>query len=188
MALSHAIMVSLLDRPQTGYELSKRFEKTVGFFWKASFQQIYQQLHKMAQVGWVSGEKVAQTDRPNRIVYSLTDRGREALDEWIAQPVEPPSVIKEELLVKLFALGDADADCLYEQVQQRRAFHQDRLGWYESVMAEHYPNPAALSERQRGRYLGLRMGILSEQTTLTWCEEALEVLDDLLSTANTEGD
>ena len=29
MALSHAILVSLLDRPQSGYDLAKRFDQTV---------------------------------------------------------------------------------------------------------------------------------------------------------------
>lgn len=178
MALSHAILVSLIDRPQSGYELGKRFEKTVGFFWKASYQQIYQQLHKMAQAGWVRGETVEQSERPNRIVYELTDCGREALDAWVAVPTDPPSV-KEELLVKLFALGDVDTEVLAQELQRRLAFHQDRLVWYEAVMAEHYPDVTVLTARQRGRYLGLRMGILSEKTSLDWCKEAIAMVADM---------
>jgi DNA-binding PadR family transcriptional regulator len=179
MALSHAILVSLLDRPQSGYELGKRFEKTVGFFWKASYQQIYQQLHKMAQAGWVSGETVQQSERPNRIVYELTDCGREALHAWVETPTDPPSV-KEELLVKLFAMGDVDTATLLEELQRRLAFHQDRLTWYEAVMAEHYPDETKLGTRQRGRYLGLRMGILSEEASLIWCEEAITQVNSVL--------
>lgn len=176
MALSHAIMVSLLDRPQSGYELGKRFEKTVGFFWKASHQQIYQQLHKMAKSGWVSSETITQTDKPNRIVYELTDMGREALEQWVAKPTDPPSV-KEELLVKLFALGDINDAALLGELERRLAFHQDRLAWYEQVMEEHYPEPSVLPPRKKGRYLGLKMGIMSEQTSLAWCEEALRTLN-----------
>ncbi|MFA5941347.1 MAG: PadR family transcriptional regulator [Sinimarinibacterium sp.] len=175
MALAHAILVSLLDRPQTGYELGKRFDQTVGYFWKASHQQIYQELHKMAKAGWVQSETVAQSDKPNRIVYELTERGREALDAWVETPCDPPSV-KEELLVKLFALGDVDTPTLVAELRRRRAYHQDRLAWYESVMAEHYPEPGKLSPRKRGRYLGLRLGILSERTTLGWCDEALALV------------
>lgn len=175
MALSHAILVSLLDRPQTGYELGKRFDQTVGYFWKASHQQIYQELHKMAKAGWVESETVAQTERPNRIVYTLTARGRDALDAWVQTPTDPPSV-KEELLVKLFALGDVDTDTIVAELQRRRHFHQERLTSYRAVMAAHYPDPATLTPRKRGRYLGLRLGILSEQTTLAWCDEALALV------------
>lgn len=176
MALSHAILVSLLDRAQTGYELGKRFDRTVGFFWRASHQQIYQELHRMAKTGWVRGETVAQTERPNRIVYELTGLGREELEAWVQTPSDPPSV-KEELIVKLFALGEVNTQALRDELERRLAFHRDRLGYYESVMAEYYPDPAALGARQRGRYLGLRMGILSERTTVAWCEEALSMVD-----------
>lgn len=178
MALAHAIMVSLLDRPQTGYELGKRFERTVGFFWKASHQQIYQELHRMADKGWVSGQTVTQSERPNRIVYELTDSGQTALDEWIATPCDPPSV-KEELLVKLFALGDADAAALLEQLRRRQAYHRNRLAEYESIRAEYYPDPSALTPRQRGRYLGLRKGMLTEEAALAWCDEALALVGEM---------
>ena len=175
MALSHAILVSLLDRPQTGYELGKRFDNTVGYFWKVSHQQIYQELHRMAKAGWLSSSTVEQADRPNRIVYTLTECGREVLKDWGAQPTEAPSV-KEELLVKLFALGDLEPEVLAGELESRLAYHRDRLGWYEAVMVEHYPEPAKLTLRRRGRYLGLRMGILSERATVAWCEEALAEL------------
>jgi len=178
MALAHAILVSLLDRPQTGYELGKRFDQTVGYFWKSSHQQIYQELHRMAKAGWLRSTAVNQTDRPNRIVYELTDCGREVLQHWAQQPTEPPSV-KEELLVKLFALGDVDPGVLVQEIERRHAYHLDRLAWYESVMAEHYPEPSKLAARKRGHYLGLRMGVLSERTTLQWCEEALANLREL---------
>lgn len=175
MALSHAILVSLLDRPQSGYELGKRFEKTVGFFWKASHQQIYQQLHKMAASGWVQSETVEQSERPNRIVYEITQAGRAVVDEWVATPSDPPSV-KEELLVKLFALGDVDRAVLAGELQRRLEFHQDRLVWFQAIMDEHYSDIPALTERQQGRYLSLRLGILTEQASVEWAKEAVALL------------
>lgn len=178
MALSHAILVSLLDRPQSGYDLAKRFDQTVGYFWKASHQQIYLELHKLAEAGCIRGEKIEQESRPNRIVYELTAPGRDALDRWVAERTEPPSV-KEELLVKLFALGSVDTDTVLEEVQRRLAFHQVRLLEYEAVMAEHYPEPEHLSARKRGLYLGLRMGILFERSTIDWCKEAIAAIGEL---------
>lgn len=178
MALSHAILVSLLDRPQTGYDLGKRFDKTVGFFWKACNQQIYQELHKMAKAGWVTGETVAQSDRPNRILYQITDAGRETIHEWAAKPTDPPSV-KEELLVKLFALGEVNTEVVLEELKRRLEFHQKRVAYYEEVMQEHYPDPSKLKARPRGRYLGLRLGIKSDYTSIEWCEEAIELVSEL---------
>jgi PadR family transcriptional regulator AphA len=176
MALSHAILVSLLDRAHSGYDLAKRFDQTVGFFWPVSHQQIYQELHKLAAAGRVQAETVAQSERPNRIVYQLTDAGRKLIDQWLTEATEPPA-FKEELLVKLFALDDDNRDALLAEISRRRQRHAERLARYEAIMAEHYPNPAALNARRRGRYLGLRMGILTERTTLAWCDEALALLE-----------
>lgn len=175
MALSHAILVSLLDRPQSGYDLGKRFDKTVGYFWKASSQQIYQELHKLAEAGAVRAETIAQSERPNRIVYEITERGRALLAAWAEKPTEPPSV-KEELLVKLFALGDLDTGVLLRELERRRAWHVERLADYEAVMQKHYPEPRDLTPRRQGHYLGLRMGILSEKNMIAWCDEALSLV------------
>ncbi|MEN8719722.1 MAG: PadR family transcriptional regulator [Oceanococcaceae bacterium] len=175
MALAHAILVTLLDKPQSGYELGKRFDKTVGVFWRARHQQIYSELHRLADKGWVTGRTVTQHDRPNRIEYTITDRGRAAVQAWAAETVEPPSV-KEELVVKLFALGTVPSAVIREQLRQRRALHQRNLGEYAQVMARYYPDPARLSGPALGRYLGLRCGIRSEQTGVDWCDEALAAL------------
>jgi DNA-binding PadR family transcriptional regulator len=178
VALAHAILVSLLDRPQSGYDLAKRFDQTVGYFWKASHQQIYLELHKLAQAGCIQGEKVEQESRPNRIVYAITPLGRDALDSWVEERTEPPSV-KEELLVKLFALGSVSTDTMLAEVERRLAFHTARLAEYEAVMAEHYPEPERLGARKRGLYLGLRMGILFERSTVEWCREAAAAVAEL---------
>lgn len=176
MALSHAILVSLLDGPQSGYDLGKRFDKTVGYFWKASSQQIYLELHKLAATDAVRAETVTQSDRPNRIVYEITERGRTMLATWVEKPTEPPSV-KEELLVKLFALGDVDTAALLREVERRRAYHVERLSDYEGVMKRYYPSQDKLSPRKLGRYLGLRMGIQSEISMIAWCDETLKLVN-----------
>ncbi|HEY9545330.1 MAG TPA: PadR family transcriptional regulator [Solimonas sp.] len=167
--------MTLLDRPHSGYEISKRFDQTVGFFWRARKQQIYQELHKLAGDGLVSAETVEQVERPNRIVYSITDDGRKTLDDWVREPTPYPSV-KEELLVKLFSLGDVEASVLIDQVRQRLAEHQERLAYFHALMKTHYPKPAALTGRKMGHYLGLRCGVMNEESGIAWCNEALALL------------
>ena len=41
MALEHAILVSLSERPASGLDLTRRFDRSIGFFWSATHQQIY---------------------------------------------------------------------------------------------------------------------------------------------------
>ena len=77
LALEHAILVSLLEEPLTGYELAKKFDSSVGFFWKASHQQIYLSLKKLRDRELIGATRVNQTDRPNKVVYHIADGGIE---------------------------------------------------------------------------------------------------------------
>ena len=60
MALEHAILVSLLEQPGSGYELARRFDRSIGRFWTATHQQIYRVLGRMGADGWIA----AETGRP----------------------------------------------------------------------------------------------------------------------------
>jgi hypothetical protein len=56
MSLDHALLVSLLEKPSSGYELARRFDRSIGYFWHATHQQIYKVLARMEEAGWISGE------------------------------------------------------------------------------------------------------------------------------------
>ena len=66
MALEHALLVSLSEREASGLDLTRRFDRSIGFFWSATHQQIYRVLARMEADGWVSSEVVAQSGRPDK--------------------------------------------------------------------------------------------------------------------------
>uniref|UniRef100_UPI00260300F6 PadR family transcriptional regulator n=1 Tax=uncultured Bradyrhizobium sp. TaxID=199684 RepID=UPI00260300F6 len=54
VALEHALLVSLSERSGSGYQLTRRFDRSLGFFWSASHQQIYRTLARMEELELVS--------------------------------------------------------------------------------------------------------------------------------------
>ena len=54
MSIQHALLTSLLEKPSTGYELANRFDRSIGYFWQATHQQIYRELGRMVTAGWLS--------------------------------------------------------------------------------------------------------------------------------------
>jgi DNA-binding PadR family transcriptional regulator len=52
VALPHAILVSLCEQSGSGYELAHRFDRSIGYFWSATHQQIYRTLRAMEDDGW----------------------------------------------------------------------------------------------------------------------------------------
>ncbi len=174
MALEHAILVCLAEQDLSGYDLAKRFDMSIGFFWHASHPQIYRQLRKLKDQGLLDSRDHAQTGKPNKTVYSLTAAGRQALFTWSQQAVEPPAV-KDELLVRLYALDDIDRPALLAQLHDRREQHQERLQQYRHIKDTQYAAPD-LSSKQQGKRIALEMGILYEENWVRWCEDALQAL------------
>ena len=119
MALAHAIMTALIDNDLSGYELARDFETSLGFFWHASHQQIYQELHKLAEKSLLNRREVHQSGKPNKIVYGLTKAGRDALAEWVLGATRTQAA-KDELVIKLYNLSASNAAHLAAQMRDRR--------------------------------------------------------------------
>lgn len=129
MALEHAILVSLLEKPGSGYELARRFERSIGYFWTATHQQIYRVLKRMESVGWVDVREVPQQARPDKKQYSVAASGREALSRWLHEPIEPESV-RHDLAVKIRGAAFDDPAALIREVERHHRAHSDRLAHY----------------------------------------------------------
>jgi DNA-binding PadR family transcriptional regulator len=174
VALGEAILVCLTERPMTGYELAKTFDASIGFFWKADHQQIYRELTRLRDRGYVQGREVVQSGKPNKLVYTLTAEGKEALRHWAARPSSPPS-IKDDMLVRLCALDSIDMEPMRADLMARLEYHRDRLARYERVLKKRFPQGAD-SLAETGKLLGLRLGLRHERAVVEWCEEALQTL------------
>jgi len=175
MALAQAVLASLIHCPCSGYDLAKQFDGSVGFFWKASHQQIYRELAKLEADDWVSSETIPQEGRPDKKLYSVTLLGKKQLMEWIAQPSEP-SATKEDILVKLFAGCYAPRKVILTELQRHRQAHWERLMVYQKIEQQYFQNPQSLALKEKFQYLTLRRGLGYETGWITWCEEAIELL------------
>lgn len=84
------ICLGLLTRADaTGYEIKKRFEEDgFGHFAEASFGSIYPALGRLTDEGLVSVREESQEKRPDRKVYSITDKGRGRFLEALNRPVQ----------------------------------------------------------------------------------------------------
>jgi DNA-binding PadR family transcriptional regulator len=182
VALGDAILACLTERPMTGYELAKTFDASIGFFWKADHQQIYRELSKLRDRGHVQGREVVQSGKPNKLVYTLTPEGRAALRHWAARPSSPASM-KDDLLVRLYALDSVEIEPLRDDLMARLEHHRDRLARYERLLNKRFPQGTA-SPADTGKLLLLHMGLRHERSVAEWCEEAIDALSALSSRAN----
>lgn len=174
MSLEYAILVSLRERAGSGYELARRFDKSIGYFWAASHQQIYRSLKRMVELGWVDCDEVAQQKRPNKKVYRVSEPGAQELARWIAEP----AATRNDLTVKLRGASFGDAAQVRDEFTRQRDLHVQRLSLYREIERRDFPDTAQLQGQALHQHLVLRGGIRTEQALLEWCEEAIRALDD----------
>ncbi|WP_422911108.1 PadR family transcriptional regulator [Pseudomonas sp. MAC6] len=177
MSLKHAILILLESEPGSGYDLLKRFKDGLGYFWNAKHQQVYLELKKLSEAGWLEFEAQAQDTRPDKKNYRLTPAGHAELLRWLGEPVQP-NKINDALLVKLYAGAHTSLDNLREEMQRHVAIHRKTLDSLLNIEREYLALPDEQRKALRLPYLTLRRGILGEQSWLAWADEVDHALQD----------
>lgn len=176
MSIQHALLTSLLEKPSTGYELANRFDHSMGYFWQASHQQIYRELGRMAEAGWVLVEDEASAGSRRKKTYHVLDAGRQELARWVAEP-GTTSNGDQTILIKLRAeavLGPLGAAAELERLIEQ---HHQRLALYHDIERRDFSSPAP-GHAEQLQHAVLRRGILAEESWLAWAEETLPLLDE----------
>jgi DNA-binding PadR family transcriptional regulator len=175
VALEHAILVSLAEKASTGYDLARRFDKSIGQFWTATHQQVYKVLARMEGDGWIAATHVAQDGRPDKKIYHLTTAGRAELRDWIAQPAEPEAA-RSDLAVKIRGASYGSPKAVVVEVWRHRAMHTERLEYYLANEKREFPDPSALRGHRLHQWLVLRGGISLERGLIDWFDEVIAAL------------
>lgn len=174
MALAHTILALLAQQPDSGYDISKRFDEGVSCYWKATQQQVYRELSKMKSQSWVAFKKVPQAGKPDKKIYSITEAGWAELTRWYAELTERTQ-IREDLLVKVMIGYKMPRELLLRELHHRQALHQAQLEKYRAIEEKHLANPNPPVEMQF-KYLTLKRGIAYETSWLQWCTDVLSFL------------
>lgn len=102
MSLRMAALGLLSQHPGSGYDLLRRFEKSMANVWPATQSQLYGELNRLADNGFI---EVAEIGPRGRKVYRVTEAGHAELLRWVTSPQDDPPDRRPELL-RIFLLGE----------------------------------------------------------------------------------
>ncbi len=173
MALKYVLLTLLNREPQSGYEIVKTFESSVGYFWNASHQQVYRELSGLTDKKLVRFVSVKQEDKPDKKIYRATANGKRALHSWLQTPLQERPA-KNLLLVKLLNLNDENLDLMLAELDQVLERCSERQKIYQNIERTYYPAKvkSQLSVTDLPLYLALRQGITALESHLLWLSEA----------------
>ena len=99
-AVTWAVLGLVASKPRSGYDIKRIVDKTIRHCWAASYGQIYPELKRLEEAGWITGDDVPNGGRARR-VFSITDAGRDALNGWFGG-METRIELRDESLLRLF--------------------------------------------------------------------------------------
>ncbi len=150
----------------TPYDLKRMVSASVGQFWTLPHSQLYAEPARLARAGYTT-EHQEQGGR-RRKLYNLTDRGREAFEEWLGVLTPEPYVLRDLALLKLFFGAN-----VRELAEVQLETHRQKLAEYRAL-GEHDTGAG-----RRGPWLALDLGTRHERETVSfWSEHAQPVTEE----------
>jgi len=179
MSLRFAILTALTERSATGLSLARRFDRSIGYFWRASHQQIYRELDRLSASGLIQEEPATgTTGRGQPRQFRITADGRRLLRGWIQEDDEPsPDRVSVVVRVRA-AAATGDAQAVRSAVRYHLERRLETLETYKDIEQRDFtPGDGGFDVAHELQHLVLRSGLLVEQAWIDWCHEVLEVLD-----------
>ena len=174
MSLNHAILGFLRYGPRTGYDLKKVFDASVQHFWPVQQSQIYQTLGKLTEDGLIECELIPQTDRPNRKLFHITERGLSELRRWLTDPL-PAQTVRVQFLVQLFFAGFLSDHEILGILESKAEEVRKVVKGLEQEETQHPIHSKNLPRREQFFWnLTLDFGIDYALNSLHWLEGAIE--------------
>jgi DNA-binding PadR family transcriptional regulator len=140
-------------------------------YWDAAPSQWYAEPKRLAELGYLEAHKGPGRTR-ERTHYTLTDKGREALADWVRSPAAMPK-IQNEGVVRLLAADLVPPDTVLEGLQPLR---DELAAALEHVRARQAAAPSMGVERARLLDVNHRYARRLLELQLEWLDEAERVL------------
>jgi DNA-binding PadR family transcriptional regulator len=179
--LGYAILGLLSREDLSGYDLTRRMKGRVGYFWSARHSQIYPELARLEEGGYVTHSVVEQQERPDKKIYKITAEGLAALKEWVVEPPVPkPS--REELVLKAYSIWLADPEEAARLFRGEQLRHEEQLAHYEELrawMEGEWGEELTRPESPRfATHAALRRGVIYERGSAEWCRWVADSIED----------
>jgi PadR family transcriptional regulator AphA len=128
---SYAVLALLKEFGEsTSYEIKGALESSIQNFWPVPHTTAYEEPARLAAAGYLSAKQEEGGRR--RRVYSLTDKGREALAAWAGEASAASPQLRDELMLKVFAGADP-GPLLEPRIAHHRAKLEELRGYLELV-------------------------------------------------------
>jgi DNA-binding PadR family transcriptional regulator len=179
MQKGYAVLGVLSLGPRSGYDIARDLTTTVDHFWHESYGQIYPILHQLVDARLATVQTYQQPGRPDRNEYAITQAGRDALLDWLAEPQAKITRPRNEVLLKLFFGSRVPPEISTALIQRYQADLRQRRVVFDQIEGRLRAEPISLADLPYW-LATLRHGQLQLEALERWCDETLSMLRTLV--------
>lgn len=182
--IAFIILGLLAHEDSSGYDLKKKTDVMISQFWNVGYGQLYPTLKMLEKEGSITGTPMQSVKGPDRIVYSITDSGKQKLIHWLLLPNEK-EYVRYEILLKLF-FGSLSNPI--ENIKKIETFKEQHNADIELIHLFKKNLQSVFKDNQDHLYyyLTVLFGEHLYQAYLDWADEAIQFIQkNILS--NTDG-
>jgi DNA-binding PadR family transcriptional regulator len=170
----YALLGGLSLKSGSGYDLKKFCDFSIAHFWNENYAHIYPVLKDMEKEGLVNKVTEQNEGRPPKNIYSITDKGRDELHEWLLLPVESCPQ-RNELLLKLFFSSNIPIENLIEKIMDYRIKHEALIEKYQRIEEIIKNDESTKDEKDLPLWLAsISFGKYHSKAILNWCDETVK--------------
>jgi PadR family transcriptional regulator, regulatory protein AphA len=163
---SYAVLGLLSISPMSGYDLAQSADRSIANFWPVAKSQVYAELTRLSELGFVRSTEVAQDKLPDKRVHELTPQGAAALDAWLESPGYERSRSRQGFLLKTFFGHRMSSDRFRSLVDEYRREAQAEAEHLARIVELLDEVPEAFFARATAL-----MGLRAHEAVLGWADE-----------------
>jgi PadR family transcriptional regulator, regulatory protein AphA len=172
---SYAVLAQVAVHSWSTYELVQQRVRYFRYVWPRAESAIYREVKRLSSMGLLSGRKDYVGKRA-RTVYSITEKGREALREWLATPVSP-FAMDFEAMIRLFVAPLGTKGQIVATLNQVQDDAQKMLRFGGAVKQEFLEGIAVTQDQVYIRALAVDFFISLIHTFDAWAERTLKEIE-----------
>jgi len=176
---AYLILGMLAHKPRTGYDIKKRMDEYIKYFWKVGYGQLYPTLASLKRSGMIKLELDKSNNKRKPKTYSITAKGMNYLVAWLKEPVDY-EIVNYEHLLKLFFSENASIEFAIKNLER---YVEENVKLLERVKYFHEKLLPQLEERDHIYYLltsNFGMHVFTAQ--FNWAMETLKELRKMQKT------